>query len=63
MVVVMNPGGGRDSSRSDAWLFGEAVVLMFASIVTMVDVLLRHPIICLALAMAIGMLGEAAGWW
>jgi hypothetical protein len=32
-------------------------------IVTLVDVILRRPNVCLALAILIGMLGEAAGWW
>jgi len=59
----MSPSRDRDSGRSDASIFGEAVVLMFASILTMVDVLLRHPIVCLALAIVIGMLGETVGWW
>ena len=48
--------------QSDVWVFGDAAVALFASILTMVLVLLRHPITCLALAILVGMVGEVAGW-
>lgn len=49
--------------QSDAAVFGDAVVMILASLLTILYVILRHPITCLALAILIGMVGEIAGWW
>jgi hypothetical protein len=51
------------SQVSDAWIFGESVITIVVCILTIAYVILRHPIMVLALAILIGMFGTVAGWW
>lgn len=53
---------GWQGSDSDSWAFTEAVVVILAAVVTVVFVMLRHPVL-LALAVMVWMTGGAIGWW
>jgi hypothetical protein len=57
------PGEWRYPSGSDTWLFVDAVVTLLTAAITIVIVILRHPLTLLAIAICVGLVGEVAGWW
>ena len=49
--------------KSDTWLLIDAIVTILVATVTIVVVVIRHPIMTLTILIVVGMIGAVAGWW